>query len=222
MSILFLGKQRDDFYTHKAIEFTHQIETDAQVVLGKPGESLPEAVYQREYDYIISYLSPWIVPQALLERARLAAVNFHPAPPEYPGTGCTNFAIYHGVKTYGVTCHHMLSRVDTGNIIAVRRFPVLASDTVYSLTQRCYVYLLALYIDLFSEVANGESLPVSSENWTRKPYRRVEFEALKKIELDMDPEEIRRRVKATTFPGYPGAYVEVGGVRFEYVDRSEP
>jgi hypothetical protein len=32
----------------------------------------------------------------------------------------------------------------------------------------------------------------------------------------MSEDEVARRVRATTFPGAPGAYVEVQGVRFAY------
>ncbi len=66
--------------------------------------------------YIISFVSPWIIPENLLNSAQKAAINFHPGPPDYPGTGCYNFALYEGTKKYGVTAHHMEKKVDTGNI----------------------------------------------------------------------------------------------------------
>lgn len=84
---------------------------------------------------MISYLCPWILPEHLLERAKVASVNFHPGPPEYPGIGCTNFAIYNQEVIFGMTCHHMATRVDTGKIVAVRRFPLFPTDTVLSLTE---------------------------------------------------------------------------------------
>ena len=83
----------------------------------------------------MSYLARWIVPAPLLARAVLA-LNFHPGPPEYPGYGCNNFAIYEGAREYGVTCHHMAPRVDTGAIVEVLRFPVLDSDNAGTLLAR--------------------------------------------------------------------------------------
>ncbi len=88
------------------------------------GRSTAREARSWQGDYIISYLSRWVVPAELLERARRAAVNFHPASPDYPGIGCNNFALYENAAEYGVTCHHMAPRVDSGEIIAVRRFPV--------------------------------------------------------------------------------------------------
>ncbi len=221
MSFLLLGKQRDDFYFKKAQDFLCQHFPDTEVVLARPGESFPEAYRSWKGDYLISYLCPWIIPKTLLEGVRVASINFHPGPPEYPGTGCTNFALYHDVKVYGVTCHYMAPVVDSGKIVAVRRFPVFPADTVYSLTQRCYAYMLVLFYDVISLIIQGQPLPEAGETWKRKAYRRVELEELKRIEADMSPEEIRRRIRAVTYPGYPGAYTEINGIRFEYPPEAD-
>ncbi|MDT4969346.1 MAG: methionyl-tRNA formyltransferase [Acidobacteriota bacterium] len=215
MSVLFLGKQ-DDSYCEKAQEFIELKFPGATVITGTRQTPLPAEAESWQGDYLLSYLSPWIVPDALLKRARIASINFHPGPPEYPGIGCTNFAIYNNESDFGVTCHHMAPRVDTGKIIAVRRFPLLAADSVYSLTQRCYTQILALFFEMMSGVLAGEELPESTERWTRLPYKRSELNALCRIEPDMTTEEIRRRLRAVTFPGAPGGYVEIGGFRFEY------
>ena len=64
------------------------------------------------------------------KKSKTAAINFHPASPEYPGTGCNNFALYENAGEYGVTCHYMAPKADTGKIIKVKRFPVFANDDV--------------------------------------------------------------------------------------------
>lgn len=220
MSVLFFGKMRDDYYCEKAIDFLTANVPESTIVLAAPGESFPEDFHNWNGDYVISYLSPWIIPEYLLKRAKIACINFHPGTPEYPGTGCTNFAIYNEEPIYGVMCHHMAKKVDSGKIIAVKRFPMFSTDSVYSLTQRCYAHMLTLFYDIVSMIIKGETLPVSNETWTRKSFRLSELNELKRITPDMSAEEIRRRVRAVTFPGYPGAYVEIGGERFEYIPNS--
>lgn len=214
-SVLFVGKQNDPC-GEQARAYLAQTFPEVTAVLGRRGDPLPSEVQDWRGDMIVSYLSPWIIPSPVLKQASVAAINFHPGPPDYPGIGCTNFAIYREEKVFGVTCHHMDPTVDTGSIIAVRRFPLLPSDSVYSLTQRCYAEILALSYDIFGRLALGQSLPESDEKWTRKPYRRSQLNALCRIEPDMDFSEVRRRVRATTFPGAPGAYVEIAGIRFKY------
>jgi len=220
--ILFLSKRREDFYVERAIDFTRQLFPNTQVLLGLPREPFPAEGLAWQGDYVISYLCPWVVPASVLESASQAAINFHPAPPQYPGTGCTNFAIYHGVKEFGATCHHMASKVDSGKVIAVSRFAVFEEDTVYSLTQRCYGYMLALFYDIVTKIVLGEALPESDEKWTREPYRLKDLNELKRITPDMAEDEIQRRIKAVTYPGYPGAYVEIAGERFTHTDKNAP
>ena len=66
----------------------------------------------------------------------------------------------------------------------------LRSHTVFSLTQRCYAYMLTLFYDIFSLIQRGEPLPQSDETWTRKPYRKTDLDALKVITPDMPMDEI--------------------------------
>lgn len=203
LRVLLLGKAGDPLCANAA-DYMRQHGARTDVFLGRRGEAFP-TVGAAGFDYLISYLSPWVVPAALLERASVAAINFHPGPPEYPGIGCTNFALYEGATSYGVTCHHLAANVDTGPLIQVIRFPVYATDTVLSLTQRCYASIAVLYYEMVDRMLAGQPLPVSNERWTRRPFRRTELNALCRLTSGMTQDEIQRRIRATTFPGYPSA-----------------
>jgi len=166
LRILFFGKA-EDWSCQRAAEYLCLHVTRSRIYFGKRGDLFPAVDRGEDFDYVISYLSPWIIPEELLKRARCAAINFHPGPPEYPGIGCTNFAIYEGVAAFGVTCHHMASKVDTGPIIRVLRFPVYPTDTVLSLTQKCYGYIAYLFYEIADLIVGGKSLPESDERWSR-------------------------------------------------------
>lgn len=197
-SILFLGK-KDDQSCEKALRFCRENFPDVHGYLGQWEEPFPEEAKSWEGDYIISYLSRWVVPEALLRRSKIAAFNFHPATPDYPGIGCNNFALYDDAKEYGVTCHYMEPKVDTGTIIAVERFPVTQEDTVASLLDKTYACQLDLFHKIMNLILKGEKLPTSDEKWTRAPFTRKEFDMLGKITPDMSEEEVRKRVRATNF-----------------------
>jgi len=214
-SFLFIGKKHD-FFCEQAETFVRLLCPETTVLLGTRGKQFPEELHWWSGDYIISYLSPWIIPAFLLDRASIAAINFHPGPPEYPGVGCTNFAIYNNESIFGITCHHMAPKVDTGEIIAVRRFPVFEADTVFSLTQRCYSFILTLFYEVISDILRGLPLPSAPETWQRLPYTRSELNNLCEIKVDMDREEVQRRIKATTFPKAPGAFVNIQGKIFYF------
>lgn len=194
-AVLFLGKA-NDAHTEKALEFCRLNFAEVSAHVGKWGELLPSPAHAWTGDCIISYLGRWIVPPELLKRAAIA-LNFHPGPPEYPGYGCNNFAIYEDAREYGVTCHHMAPRVDTGAIVDVRRFPVFPSDSAGTLLARAYDYQLALFYDIAGRIIRGEPLPVSGERWAREPYTRKQFSDLGRVTPDMTEQEVARRRRAT-------------------------
>lgn len=217
-SVLFVGKA-DDKLTARALARCRELFADVQDHLGRWGDALPEAARTWEGDLIVSYLSRWVLPASLLQRVRIAALNFHPGPPEYPGYGCNNFALYEEATRYGVTCHHMAPKVDTGAIVAVERFGVEADDDVGGLLQRAYAAQAALFERIITGVAQGQPLPVSHERWTRPPTTRREFDALFDITPNMSAQEIARRVRATTYGPYRPR-VKLHGFVFELSDRA--
>jgi methionyl-tRNA formyltransferase len=214
LSILFLGKAEDP-YCARALAFCQEHFSQLTACLGVWGDPLPETARTWEGDYIISYLSRWVVPEYLLVRARKASFNFHPASPDYPGIGCNNFALYEDAKEYGVTCHHMAPKVDSGSIIAVKRFPVYPEDGVTELLERTYEHQIALFLEILGTLADGQELPASKETWTRSPFTRTQFNELFVITPDMDREEIARRIRAISYE-YWQPYTVIQGYRFEY------
>jgi methionyl-tRNA formyltransferase len=190
---------------------------DLEIYDGERGKKNPEFFSFENYscDYLISFLSPWIVPKNVLDNVNKAAINFHPAPPEYPGIGCYNFALYDEVEEYGSTCHYMKEKVDTGEIISVKKFPVLKNETVHSLKEKTLSYMVIQFYEVVNEILNGNELPSSNYSWQRKPYTRKELNDLCEIKLDMNEDEIKKRIKATYYPDMPGPYVFVGGKKFE-------
>lgn len=213
----FLLLTKTSEWSRAAQRFLRQHAPECLIVEGERQDKRPEVLDRWEGDYLVSFLSPWVLPAGVLSRARKGAINFHPAPPEYPGIGCYNFALYDGAPTYGVTAHHMAPVVDSGDIIRVTRFPVLPNESVLSLKERSMACLLPLFQDVMSDVLRDVPLTRAAETWTRLPYSRRDLDALCRVTPEMTPDEIRRRVRATHFPGAPGAVVELGGVQFAAV-----
>lgn len=214
MKILFFGKENDR-NAEIAADYVRQIFPEAQAVFGNRNQAFPVELLDWQGDYVFSYLSPWIIPETVLKGAKQAAINWHPGPPSYPGIGCTNFAIYNNETEFGITCHHMLGKVDTGRIIAVERFPILPRDSVYSITQKCYAHILRSFFAIIEAIASDQPLPVSNETWQRKPYTRKELNALSQITPELPKIEIEKRIKATTYDR-PWAFVDIEGKRFYY------
>lgn len=194
------------------------------------GESLPDHVRDWHGDYILCFRSLFVLPGWLIDRARVAAINFHPAPVEYPGSGCLNFALYDNASHYGVTAHIMNEKVDNGAIIECRRFPIVPNDTVDSLLARTHAKLLDLFFDLVTDLAldgeealAGKLCDAAGEKWSGEARRMRDFEKLKVIPPDVTEAELVRLIRATYTERFPPV-VRMHG--FDFVlkspDRSDP
>ncbi|RYY71917.1 MAG: hypothetical protein EOO13_01390 [Chitinophagaceae bacterium] len=203
--ILFIGK-KDDHFSTLAADYLTQHLPQSTIVYSAKREAIPEIVQNWKGDYIISYLSQWIIPAEILANARIGALNLHPGSPEYPGIGCTNFAIYNKEKEFGITCHYMLPKVDSGAIVKVSRFPIYSSDSVYSLTMRCYAAILNVFFELLDEILAGKIPVASGEQWQRKAYTRKQLNELCELTRDMSEKEIEERIKATTYGEHQWAH----------------
>ena len=199
--LLFLGKDNDE-HCLKALEFCQAHFSNVAYFLGDWGDEFPKEAEDWTGDYLISFLSRWIVPVEVLNNTITAAINFHPAPPEYPGKYCTNFALYEQVDKYGVTCHHMAERVDSGKIIAVKRFTIGPEETVASLIAKAYDCQLELFFEIMTVLRNDEKLPVPSEQWGQSQFTPKDFDELNQITPDMAKPEIERRIRATSYKNY--------------------
>ena len=219
-SIFFIGKSGN----HNCEQAEHYIKRhfkNYRSLMLSRGEKLSEVDENWSGDYIISYLSPAILSKKLLNNVGVAALNFHPGPPEYPGIGCTNFAVYDEVGEYGVTCHHMKETVDTGDIVLLERFKVYERDDVYAITNRCYAHLQSMFYSVIDLILNGNKMPVSTEKWTKKPYTRADLNNLARVSLDMSQAEMRKRLKALEFPGAQGAYLSISDLKLSLIDIKE-
>ncbi len=212
VKILFLAEKNKPF-AQEAAQLVQKHFENSEIVFGDLTAPFPVSLWNKSFDYIISYASPWSIPEQILANAGVA-IHFHAGPPNYPGIGSVNFALYAGEKAFGITVHHIGERVRAGNIIMVRRFPVFDNDTVYSLSKRCYAYIYVSFIQIFYLILEKKSLPKSQESWTRKSYTKKELRLLYRITKNLPAEEIKRRIRATNCPNMPGAYIELGGTRF--------
>ncbi len=208
--ILFFGRSKCDA-TQNLLDQMQRYGFDVTYVMSKQrGEKLPEEITHWDGDYIICFRSLFILPIHLLKKAKIAAINFHPAPPEYPGSGCINFALYDEVKSYGVTAHLMNEKVDNGKILEVRRFPVHKRDTLSSVLSRAHSELHNLCSDFITGLADsGEEHLITKASecgtteWRGEARVMKDLEHMKNIDYNIDKTELERVIRATYIENFP-------------------
>ncbi len=195
MKVLLLASQGAE--AEGMAEFCRKAFDEVMAFRGDWGQELPAQCEDWSGDLVVSYCSRWVVPANVLEAASMGAIHFHPGPPNYPGIGCLNWALYEGANFFGVTCHHMVPKVDCGSIIEARLFPLFPTDTVESLFSRTHTYLQALAFNTLAALAMGEGSFKSDAVWSGKMHSHKELDQLATITPDLDAAEIERRIRAT-------------------------
>ena len=156
-------------------------------------DSYQKAVSSR----LVSFCSDVIVAPTILACFKGGGYNFHPGPPEYPGSHAASFAIYDQVETYGVTAHEMLASVDTGPIVGVNRFAFPNAFRFLELEVKAHKSLLNLFEKLAPYLVDtNQSLEHIDLQWGSQKYTKKKFKHMQKITPEMSEAEIRLRWRA--------------------------
>lgn len=146
---------------------------------------------------LIAMLTDVIVPENILSALDGPAYNFHPGPPEYPGSHAASFAVYDDADGFGVTLHEMAARVDSGPIVEVRRYDMPASKKFINVEILAFEALMEMFRDHARHLACDDApLPHSGEQWIGPNRTKAEAKRLSAIEADLTEEEINRRYRA--------------------------
>ena len=225
--VLFFGRSNCGHSTAALKKLKDSGFDTTHVESAKRNEALPEQVLSWSGHYILSFRSLFILPRRLLERAQIAAINFHPGPPEYPGSGCINFALYDDAKEYGVTAHVMNEIVDNGLILNVRRFPIVSDDTVESLVTKSHDAALVQFQNIVEEMSSSDELRWkrllengSGEDWRGTARRISDLDSMQILAYPFDTQELKRRLRAVHSQAFP-LEIDIEGRRFALIAKDK-
>jgi len=154
-------------------------------------------------DIILNVVFFQIYKNEFLKIPKLGCINFHPgALPQYCGMFPWIWAIINGEKECGVTIHFMTEKVDAGDIISSRKFPITPEDTGVSLLQKCYAEGTKLFEDTVPKILSGKFDAVPQDMDLRKYYP-MKIPNNAEIDFTWSAERIVNFVRALTFSPFP-------------------
>jgi folate-dependent phosphoribosylglycinamide formyltransferase PurN len=116
-------------------------------------------------DFIFSFYYRRLLPTAVLETARLAAVNLHGSLlPRYRGRCPVNWVLINGETETGVTLHHMVAKADAGDIVAQRRVAISDDDTAYTLYGKQTAAAIDLMQDVYPRLCAGTAPRIAQDH----------------------------------------------------------
>jgi methionyl-tRNA formyltransferase len=108
-------------------------------------------------DLIVSVAASQIFKEPLLRIPPRGCINIHGALlPRYRGMLPSFWTLYNGEREGGVTVHYMNPGIDDGAIIAQRRFPIHAGDTVEGLIERSKALGAEVLTEVLGRIAGGD------------------------------------------------------------------
>ena len=142
-------------------------------------------------------------------------INLHPAfLPNNRGTHSHVWPIIDGSPA-GATIHYIDPGISTGDIISQRRFPVDLTETGASLHEKITRGLVELFKDTWPQLKAGTSTRTPQDHSKATHHTTDDLAAISEIHLDRKfrAGDLLNRLRALTFPPFPGAYISQEGIR---------
>jgi methionyl-tRNA formyltransferase len=171
--------------------------------VGAVAELLPDLLVLADYGQI--------VPQALIDLPRFGALNLHPSLlPRYRGASPIPAAILADDHETGVSLMLMDAGLDSGPLIAHRRYPLKGTETAPELEQALANLAAELLSASLPSWLSSELLPLPQDEegvTLTKPLRRSDGSINPRQSVD----QLERQVRA--YQPWPGTFFTAGGER---------
>ncbi len=156
-------------------------------------------------DLLLNVHSLAIIAPEVLERPTIGSLNLHPGPlPSYAGLNVVPHAIANGENDHAVTMHWMDPGIDTGKIAYEKRFPILDTDTGFSVFRKCVDHGTALVAELFEDLTSSpEAVPRSPQLGTRRYFAAGSQPLDGRIDVTWAATRIHNLCRATDFGPFP-------------------
>ena len=176
-------------------------------------ESLPGLIQNQPIDFLFSLNNVQVLSAEILKLPQRGAINFHDALlPRYAGLQATTWAVLHREPVHGITWHRMEEGIDTGPILAQRRFPISPDETTFSLNLKVYRAAEESLVGLIEALESG-TVQETPQDMTQRTYfsARHPFPDDAILDWKQTAEELDVRVRALDSGSLPNPW---RGMRF--------
>jgi methionyl-tRNA formyltransferase len=157
-------------------------------------------------DFILNVAFTQIYKSNVLNLPRIGCINYHPGPlPKYGGLNPWVWAIINNESEYGVTFHYMKEKVDAGEILGLKKFPIDDDETGLSLLLKCYKHGKDLFKEVLRNIVADCIVPIP-QDLTQRTYflNKIPYNGF--INVDWCTDKIERFVRALNFSPFPNPY----------------
>ena len=177
-------------------------------------------IYNKKFDYVFSYLCPFKIKNDFLKKTKIHNINFHPGPPNYPGFGCYNFAIFNNDRFYSCTAHLMNSSIDSGKIFQLEKFRIKKNISLNELIKLSNYKLLILFKKVLKKIANNKLEVRKVSDWGKKKYTKKQFnEKFSTLDLKIDKDLFGRYFEASYSKKFGYPIIKINNKKFKFYEN---
>lgn len=159
-----------------------------------------EYVRKLQVDWVVSANNMQIVGEDVLREVDYKAINLHPAPlPEYAGLHCHQWAIRNGEKFFGVTIHMIGGCIDSGDIIAERKFVLSGEETGLNLFIRCMGEGASLLEVVLNTILSGRDMDRRQQDLSKRRVYRHSDAITSELNWQEPAERVTRFIRACNY-----------------------
>jgi len=207
-TVLFFGR-KDCQYSKQIKNFLKKNSSKFYYIeSSKIGEQINLRYNYLTYDYIFCFRSYYILKKNMLKKVKKFAINFHPGPPEFRGTGSVNYAVYENSKFYGCTAHIINEKVDYGKIIDVKRFGIKNIKSISRILNRTHKLMFKQANTIIkkiirnNEFIENQILKNNKLKWSKKIKTLKDLKKFYVIRKNITKKDFLRKIRATSTDYY--------------------
>lgn len=142
-------------------------------------------------------------------------INLHAGRlPYFRGSSPLNWALIKGEDSFGLSILYVDGRIDRGDLLCEREFPIKEEDTIHDLHKKANQAFPEMLLEVLNNIKNGNQVATPQDE-TKACYYPLRFPEDGRIFLDqITSEELHNRIRALTKP-YSGVYTYWQGKRIK-------
>lgn len=176
--------------------------------LGK--EELVNFIANHNFDVLISLGWPWLISNEIIHSVKYA-VNVHPTLlPKYRGFRSGAYILLNNEKESGVTVHMLTEKMDAGEIICQKSFPLSVFDTPKSLKRKTSMIECGVVVEAIEKIENDEVKLISQNESEATEFNYVRTPKDSFIDWNKPLKDLYNEIRACDPENYP-AFFYVNG-----------
>jgi methionyl-tRNA formyltransferase len=172
--------------------------------------SYTESVRQYHPDFLLVVGWYYMIPKSIRDIAPKGCAGFHASLlPKYRGGAPLVWAMINGEKETGITFFYFDDGIDSGDIIAQKKFSIGENETIKDLLKKTTLHTLEITEEFIPRIDRGNA-PRTKQDESLATYVPQRKPDDGEINWTWNTERIKNFIRAQTKP-YPGAFTLING-----------